>query len=280
MLDTSTAAGQAEIADYLRHLAQGKTPDELGIDLAHLPAAIPTAALFACSIPSYGFSHEDFGKRAFDASNIGCGKAGVAEADQEREDKKRIVTAERLDALLDGMSDITDAQKEAMKAYRQTWLNEEHDYGGTKMTGRDIEEMNDRYRNDPRFQNAVQDRLRAKGRTQDEIGRMAIASAQLQVYEQIPEHMLTAEQKAKMAELRVEATEFRKVQVEVHNEFKMSPEALPSQQSHAEEMDKKESFITQRNSTATEMDAQAAQEAVTIKNNPSLIQSAPAVASI
>ncbi len=203
MLET-TAMGQAELARLLQDLEQGATPDDVGIAPQHLPANMPMAAMVACAIPAYGFSTDDFGKRAFDASVLGDDKAGVAMSADERDEEERkknggMTAAEALDDLVDQMSDITDAQKEAMAAYRETWLDEEHDYGGTSMTGRDIEDMNSRYRNDPRFRNSVHSRLRNEGMSLAEIQALEAASERKQILSQIPPHMLTPQQKAEYA---------------------------------------------------------------------------------
>ena len=192
---------------------------------------MPMAALVGCAIPTYGFSVDDFGKRAFDASNFGD-KAGVfLSADEEEEAARKKgggqTPAEAMDDLIDAMEDITEAQKEAMAAYRETWLREEQAYGNTTMTGQEIEDMNSRYQNDPRFRNSVHSRLRDNGMSVASILAMEQDNKVLQAYEKIPAHMRTAEQQAKVIQLGKNVEPLRTTQAAFNEDFKLSVSTTP-----------------------------------------------------
>jgi hypothetical protein len=145
MLDT-TATGQAEIARYLREIAE---TGEASVAHAHLPAAMPSAALFACAVPSYGYSTDDFFGRAFDASTLGDGKAGIVCAADDDEDNERDKNGGKLKKEI--LSDMLDAQEE----YLQEWMKGTSTIAGLTLSNAEHHELAQRLKNDEQFRTLV-----------------------------------------------------------------------------------------------------------------------------
>ncbi|MES2728681.1 MAG: hypothetical protein V4621_01105 [Pseudomonadota bacterium] len=235
-----------------------------------------------------------FTKGAFDSNTLRQFAAGIVMTAEDREEDERKknggqTVAEALDDLVDSMSDITEVQKEAMAAYRQTWLNEEQQYGDTAMTGRDIEDMNGKYWNDPRFRSSVHSRLRENGMSPAEIIALEKASERKTILSQIPEHMRTPAQQTEYQSLQnnKDVREFQATQAKVYSTWAQDAENNQNILSHkasdipayATELDDKkieqEDYITQNNANNP-----TNQPEITRKDLPIAAPAAPVAAMI
>ena len=140
-----TATGQADLARLLKDL-EGE--DGGSIALQHLPANMPMAALVGCAIPTYGFSVDDFGKRAFDASNFGD-KAGVFLSADEEEEAECKKNGGKLNK--DIVADLMDAQEE----YLEAWMQGSSTIAGLTLSNAEHDELSKRLKNDENFRNLV-----------------------------------------------------------------------------------------------------------------------------
>lgn len=102
----------------------------------------------------FGFSADDFGKRAFDADNAGNKPSvigGAQSEEEEAEEQKRM-----------------DAYSDAMEQAHAAWLQQRHTLGGVEMTGAEIQRMSDML-NDPEFDAYNKERImREKGWTSEQ----------------------------------------------------------------------------------------------------------------